>query len=182
MFMWNFCKGIETCMTLLGSSNSKLATIVPGSRTAFGDLMKWTLEEEKGKERKKQICFVHAFVTSRLDQCNNLLFGLPQLEITKLQRVQNTAARVVIRSKGSDHITPILESLHWIPVEHRIKFKLGLIVFKALNDLSADYLKDLSLPLNWSRWLIYIARPMTIGLLELLVQNSGTPFHLNSWT
>ena len=82
---------------------------------------------------------------------HSFLFSLPQLEIKKLQRVQNTAARVVIRSKGSDHITPILESLHWIPVEHRIKFKLGLIVFKALNDVSADYLKDLSLPLNWSR-------------------------------
>ena len=80
---------------------------------------------------------------------HSFLFSLPQLEIKKLQRVQNTAARVVTRSKGSDHITPILESLHWIPVEHR--FKLGLIVFKALNDLSADYLKDLSLPLNWSR-------------------------------
>lgn len=45
---------------------------------------------------------------SRLDQCNSLLYGLSQAEIKKLQRVQDTAARIVTRSKGNDHITPIL--------------------------------------------------------------------------
>ena len=55
---------------------------------------------------------VHAFVTSQLDSCNCLLLGTPEKEISKLQRIQNSAARLVSRAKKSDHITPILKHLH----------------------------------------------------------------------
>ncbi len=56
---------------------------------------------------------VHAFMTSRLDYCNALLAGCPASSINKLQIVQNAAARVFTRSRKYDHITPILQSLHW---------------------------------------------------------------------
>jgi len=49
--------------------------------------------------------FVHAFMTSRLDYCNALLGGCPVLLINKLQLVQNTAARVLTRSRKYDHIS-----------------------------------------------------------------------------
>ena len=55
---------------------------------------------------------VHAFITSRLDYCSSLLYGLPAKEINKLQRLQNSAARLVTRSKIREHITPILFKLH----------------------------------------------------------------------
>ena len=55
---------------------------------------------------------VSAFVRSRLDYCNSLLFGCPQYLLNKLQKVQNNAARLVLRFSKTDHISPHLDSLH----------------------------------------------------------------------
>ena len=52
---------------------------------------------------------VHAFVSSKLDYCNGLLYGIPSSEIEKLQRLQNTAARLTVCMKRTDHITPVLK-------------------------------------------------------------------------
>ncbi len=86
---------------------------------------------------------VHAFVTSRLDYCNALLGGCPASSINKLQIVQNAAARVLTRSRKYDHITPILQSLHWLPMKFRISYKIVLLTYKALNDLAPAYLTNL---------------------------------------
>ena len=56
----------------------------------------------------------HAFVTSRLDYCNSVLYGCPGFQLNKLQSVQNAAARLVKCRKKYDHITPILFDLHWL--------------------------------------------------------------------
>ena len=66
---------------------------------------------------------IHAFISSGIYNCNSLFCGLPVAEIAKLQRVQNAAARLVTVSKRTEHITPTLRNLHWLPVEQRIKFK-----------------------------------------------------------
>ena len=86
---------------------------------------------------------IHAFVSSHLDYCNSLLVGLPASSIAPLQRIQNTAARLVTLTKRSDHITPVLQSLHWLPIHQRITFKILLIVYKICNNLAPSYLKDL---------------------------------------
>ncbi len=73
---------------------------------------------------------VHAFMTSRLDYFNALLGGCPASSINKLQVVQNAAARVLTRSRKYDHITPILQSLHWLPIKFRISYKILLLTYK----------------------------------------------------
>ena len=82
-------------------------------------------------------------MTSRLDYCNALYVGMDQASIKRLQLVQNAAARLLTGHKRRDHITPILASLHWLPVRFRIDFKLLLFVFKALNGLAPAYIADL---------------------------------------
>ena len=86
---------------------------------------------------------IHAFITSRLDNGNSLLFGLPDYLIEKLQRIQNNAARILTRAAKYEHITPVLQDLHWLPVESRIKFKILLLTFKCLNSLAPEYLSEL---------------------------------------
>ena len=86
---------------------------------------------------------LHAFVTSRIDYCNGLLYGLPGYEIAKLQRVQNAAARLLMSCKKYDHITPILINLHWLPVRYRINFKILLLTFQALHGTAPSYINDL---------------------------------------
>ena len=89
----------------------------------------------------------HAFISSRIDNCNSLFCGLPVAEIEKLQRVQNAAARLLTGSKRTEHITPTLYNLRWLPVEQRIKFKTALLVYKALNGMSPSYIKEICCPI-----------------------------------
>ncbi len=82
-------------------------------------------------------------MTSRLDYCNALLGGCPASSINKLQIVQNAAARVHTRSRKYDHITQILQSLHWLPIKFCFSYKILLLTYKALNGLAPAYLTNL---------------------------------------
>ena len=69
---------------------------------------------------------------------------MPETSLQRLQRIQNSLARVVIPStKFRDHITPVLKKLHWLPIQQRIKFKIGVITFNTLNTLQPSYLSEL---------------------------------------
>ena len=85
---------------------------------------------------------VHAFVTSRVDYCNSLLYGLPASHLNKVQRVLNAAERLVCRAPRYCRINPLLYELHWLPVRQRISFKILLFVFKAIHGLAPTYLKE----------------------------------------
>ena len=86
---------------------------------------------------------IHSFITSRLDNNNALLYGLPVNELYCLQKIQNTAARILTFSRKSYHITPILKELHWLPVNQRIVFKLLMIVYKCINNIAPSSLSEL---------------------------------------
>ena len=72
-----------------------------------------------------------------------MLYGLPNNLIAKLQRVQNAAARVIAGVGKREHVTPLLEQLHWLPVELRIIFKVNLLTYKCLHKLAPTYLQEL---------------------------------------
>ena len=85
---------------------------------------------------------IHAYITSRLDYCNGLLYGLPTNLFAKLQSILNTAARLVTKTRKYEHITPVMINLHWLPIQYRIQFKLLLLIYKSLHGLAPSYLTD----------------------------------------
>ena len=71
-----------------------------------------------------------ALMQSRLDYANALYAGMSSTNFDKVQRVQNTLARVVTLTAKGDHITPTLECLHWLPIRYRVDYKLARLTYK----------------------------------------------------
>jgi len=86
---------------------------------------------------------VHAFVIRILDYCNSILAGLPKGLISQLQRVQNSAARLVLGLQPRDHIKPALFELHWLPVHMRIQYKLCLLMHSVSVQCCPSYISDI---------------------------------------
>ncbi|XP_075934503.1 uncharacterized protein LOC142934035 isoform X2 [Anarhichas minor] len=85
----------------------------------------------------------HAFITSRIDYCNSILHGTSSKILNKLQYIQNSAARLLTHTRSRDHITPVLQNLHWLPVPQRIEYKILLLTHKALHNQAPSYLTNL---------------------------------------
>ena len=105
---------------------------------------------------------MHSLVISRLDYGNALVYALPDYVIQKLQKVQNFAARLVVRCGKQTHITPILKKLHWLPIQQRIEYKILLLTFKSQHDQAPDYIKDILRPYTPGRTL----RSSSSGILD----------------
>ena len=93
-----------------------------------------------------------ALVSSRLDYCNSLLYGITDIDLTRLQHVQNQLARLVPKSPPFTCRLPLLRSFHWLPVRFRILFKINLLTYKTMRDKQPVYLHSIlaasSLPSN----------------------------------
>ena len=100
-----------------------------------------------------KLSIIQAFITSRLDNNNARLYGLPANQLYRLQKIQNTATRILTFSRKSCHITPILKGFHWLPVSQRIVFKLLMIVYKCTNNIAPSYLSELLLQYSLTRTL-----------------------------
>ena len=84
-----------------------------------------------------------SLVSSRLDFCNSFYCNLSSVNMAKLQRFQNTLARVVLTKRKNEHITPPLAHLHWPPMKYRVIFLLAILTFKTLQSHQPRYLCDL---------------------------------------
>ena len=85
---------------------------------------------------------VLAFVRSRLVYCTSLLYGCPQYLINRLHKVQNNATCLILKVPETDHITPNLQALHWLPVDARIQYKICSLSSDAINSSGPQYLAD----------------------------------------
>jgi len=74
-----------------------------------------------------------ALVSSRLDYVNSVLSGSPLKHIARLQRAQHALTRVVLQERSCVRSAPLMQQLHWVPVEWRIRFKLATLTHKALH-------------------------------------------------
>ena len=110
---------------------------------------------------KQQKTVVHAFITSKLDQNNALLLGLPKNALSKLQSVQNAAAKMICGQSRYNGEPAPLEDLHWLPVQQRILFKVLLRTYKAIHDQGPSYIQELLCQYHPSRAL----RSSTANLL-----------------
>jgi len=72
---------------------------------------------------------VQAFISCRLDYCNSMFYGITDGLMSRLQSVQNAAARLMSEARRYDHITPVVNELHWLPVRRRVDFKMATLVY-----------------------------------------------------
>ena len=88
-----------------------------------------------------------SFILTRLDYCNSLLAGLPDNKLNKLQRIQNHAARIVLRKPMHVSATSMLKALHWLPVKARIQYKIACLCFQCqCHNTMPSYLSDILHP------------------------------------
>ena len=91
---------------------------------------------------KATSCLVNSIILSRLDFCNSILTGITADQLNRLQLIQNCAARLVLKKRKRDHVTPLLIELHWLPIESRIQFKLAVFAFKHFEKSLPQYLSS----------------------------------------
>ena len=93
--------------------------------------------------RKLKVQLVTSLILSKLDYCNNILYGCTASMISRLQKVQNSAVRYIFNLKRRVPTSHYLKYLHFLPVNYRIHYKIALLCFKCLNNFAPEYLKNL---------------------------------------
>ena len=93
----------------------------------------------------KEACeiLVMGLVTLHLDYCNSLFYGLPVIDLNKLQRVQNIASKLILQKSKYESNTLCLMELHWLPIHARIEFKMLVYVYNCLNNTAPAYMKKM---------------------------------------
>ena len=116
---------------------------------------------------------VSAFVLSRLDYCNLLLSGYPKHLLEKLQKVQNSAARLILKAHKRDHVSLPRRTLHWLPIQARIKYKLSTLCHSFFSDTAPVYLSDLPHVYSPSRQLHFSSDSRTPRIPHIKTRTFG---------
>jgi len=99
-------------------------------------------------------------LSCRLDYCNSMLYGAPASSIQVLQRVQNNAARIVLQAPRRSHAQSLLRELHWLPIQHRIEYKVAVLTFKSRSSATP---------------FTYLSRHIKARVSERTLRSSGVP-------
>ena len=94
-----------------------------------------------------------SIIMSHLDYANSLLYGLPKCNLGRMQQVQNIVGKIVINESKYSNSTEMLKTLHWLPIDCRIEYKLLTLIHNCLDKSAPSNLIDLlrrKAP-NWSR-------------------------------
>ena len=83
---------------------------------------------------------MNVMVTGNLDYYNFLLHGITAGQLGRPQRIQNTAARIILRRNRRSSATVMLPELHWLPIMKRVMYKLLMMVYKSQHDMVPDYI------------------------------------------
>ena len=86
---------------------------------------------------------VHSLVLNKLDYGNSQFLNAPKALISRMQKVQNAAARLIYRVPRREHITPYLKDLHWLKVEFRIKYKVMVLTYLSIVGKAPSYMTDM---------------------------------------
>ena len=106
-----------------------------------GDRRIGTIWQYPSVEATKTLVSSH--VLSRLDYCNAVLAGSPQVLLDKIQRETNCSACLIYKAPKSAHITPLLFDLHWLLISSWIQYKIALTSFHTVSDTAPPYLPEL---------------------------------------
>ena len=93
-----------------------------------------------------KVQMVHSNILCFIDYCNSVYGKLSEKNIQKLQKIQNNAVRFIFGlygKKKNEAVLPYLKKLHFLPIRYRIRYKICLLVFKCVNNIGPNYLKDL---------------------------------------
>ena len=86
---------------------------------------------------------VLGLVMSHLDYCNTIFYGLPEMDLKRLQRVQNVAVKLVLNKSHRDSVTKCMVHLHWLSIKSRIDYKILTLTHKCVHGEAPKYLTDL---------------------------------------
>jgi len=89
---------------------------------------------------------VSVFISSQIDYCNSVFTDISGQLLQRLQTIQNAAARLITGARRSQHMTPILRQLHWLPLWHRILLKMAVLVYKWQHGMALSYLLTYCMP------------------------------------
>ena len=158
--------------------------VIKTCQTAYYELKRISsIRRYLTEEAAKQL--ITSSVLSRLDYCNSLLMGTPNFVIQPMQKVQNTAARLILRAPRHQNCTPLLQQLHWLPVSERIKYKIARVTTQSQVPLPLIFLSCYTFTVlpalsalrqthACSKSNASTAKPMAFAFSHTLATTSGT--------